>query len=87
MKSFKEFFIGESDSLNESSNVDKVMSELKRIFPKKNFSVTVATNKTMEIDFEDNYSAVKFVNQHEGFKFHMSIKYGKEKTVVIEFDK
>lgn len=80
MKSFKEYF------LNESSNVDKVMAELKRIFPKKNFSVRVATDKEMEIDFDNNHDADKFCNQIEG-KPHksMTIEYGSPETVKIKF--
>lgn len=78
MKTFRE--------LLESSNVDKVMAELKRIFPKKNFSVRVATNTNMEINFDDNADAVKFVNQKEGLSFKsMSVSKKSPETVVIEF--
>lgn len=80
MKTFREHF------LNEVSNVDMVMSELKRIFPKKNFSVRVATDKEMEIDFDDNHDAIKFTNQAE-LEQHkqMKVEHGAEKTVKIKF--
>ena len=59
--------------------------KLKRIFPKKNFSVR-ATNTNMEINFDDNADAVKFVNQKEGLSFKsMSVSKKSPETVVIEF--
>ena len=79
MKTFKEHF------LSEAKYVDKVIDELKRLFPKKNFSIRVATDKEIEIDFDDNHDAIKFTNQAE-LEPHkqMKVEYGAEKTVKIK---